>query len=76
MDGAVLMEVGQRGAEDVQDGGQVGEAEPASGSQDHVEPCAVDEIHDDGGPLLRQGHHLPHGHQARMTQDAQIGQSP
>lgn len=68
------MEVGQRRTQDVKEGGQVGDAEPPSGPQHDIEPCTINEVHDDSRSLLGQRHHLPHGHQTGVTQHTQISQ--
>ena len=54
----------------------MGVVEPSARPENHVQPGSVDEVRDDARPVLGQGHHLPHGRQAGVTQDAQIGQPP
>ena len=76
MSGTVLMKIGQCRAQTVQERGQPGDVQPSSRPQDHVESRPVDEVHDDARPVLGQRDHFPHGGQAGMAQDAQIGQPP
>ena len=72
---AVLVQVGQGRAQNIQKGRQLVDVESSPGSQNHVESGPVDEVRDDTRPVLGQGHDLPHGHQTGMTQHTQIGQS-
>ena len=74
MGGSVLVEVGQRRSQDVQESGQMGDVESSPRAQHHVKPGPLDKFHDDARPLLGQGHHLPHCDQAGVAQHAQIGQ--
>jgi len=76
MSGTVLMKIGQRRAQNIQKSRQMGVVEPSARPENHVQPGSVDEVRDDARPVLGQGHHLPHGRQAGVTQDAQIGQPP
>ncbi len=76
MSDTVLMKIGQRRAQNIQKSRQMGVVEPSARPENHVQPGSVDEVRDDARPVLGQGHHLPHGRQAGVTQDAQIGQPP
>ena len=73
---SMLVQVGQSRAQNVQERGQPGDVQPSSRPQDHVESRSVDEVHDDARPALGQRDHFPHGDQAGVAQDAQIGQAP
>ena len=73
---SMLVQVGQCRAQNVQERGQPGDVQPSSRPQDHVESRPFNEVHDDACPVVGQRDHLPHGHQARVAQDAQIGQAP
>ena len=73
---SMLVQVSQCRAQNVQERGQPGDVQPSSRPQDHVESRPFNEVHDDACPVVGQRDHLPHGHQARVAQDAQIGQAP
>ena len=73
---SVLVQVRQCRAQNVQERGQRGDVQPSSRPQNHVESRPVDEVHDDARPMLGQRDHLPHGDQAGVAQDAQVGQAP
>ena len=68
------VEVGERGAEVVQQPRRLGAGEPATGAEHDRQVRARDEVHGDGGPPAGHGDDLPHPGDPLVPQALERGQ--